>query len=62
MKSLKRLLENHSEIDAEFMQQLINKRYFVDVSDYLREFILYTFGGIYIDVDTVPYRAATAFS
>ena len=61
VKSLKRLLENHPEIDAEFMQQLINKRYFVDVSDYFREFILYTFGGIYIDVDTVPYRAATAF-
>ena len=61
VKSLKLLLSNYPEIDADFMQELNDKRYFVDLSDYFREFILYEFGGVYIDVDTVPYRAATAF-
>ena len=61
VKSLKLLMQNYPEIDSEFMQQLNAKRYFVDLSDYFREFLLHEFGGIYVDADTVPYRAATVF-
>ncbi|KQX02035.1 hypothetical protein ASC94_05575 [Massilia sp. Root418] len=36
-------------------------RCYVNLADYFRLLILYEAGGIYLDADTMPYRAATAF-
>jgi hypothetical protein len=43
------------------LEQLHRKRYFVNLADYFRLQILQRWGGIYLDADTMPYRAATVF-
>lgn len=43
------------------IDRLHAQRYFATLSDYFRFLILIEFGGVYMDVDTIPYRPATIF-
>lgn len=43
------------------INELHAKKYFATLSDYFRFLILIKFGGVYMDVDTIPYKSATIF-
>ncbi|MBJ7309469.1 glycosyltransferase [Rugamonas sp. CCM 8940] len=57
---LRALAQQCSGGAIELLEQLHDKRYFVNLADYFRLLILREFGGIYLDADTMPYRFATA--
>lgn len=59
--SLEALAYERSAALAPLLVQLHRKRYFVNLADYFRLQILHRCGGIYLDADTMPYRAATVF-
>lgn len=59
--SLEQLARGRSPAIATLLAQLHRKRYFVNLADYFRLLILHRCGGIYLDADTMPYRAATVF-
>ncbi|MDM5177704.1 glycosyltransferase [Massilia sp. DJPM01] len=59
--SLQALAREHGADSAPLLAQLHCKRYFVNLADYFRLLILHRCGGIYLDADTLPYRAATLF-
>ncbi|MCE3607145.1 hypothetical protein LXA47_26610 [Massilia sp. P8910] len=59
--SLQALAREHDAANAPLLAQLHHKRYFVNLADYFRLLILHRCGGIYLDADTLPYRAATLF-
>jgi hypothetical protein len=59
--SLDALARERCPAIAPLMAQLHRKRYFVNLADYFRLLILHHCGGIYLDADTMPYRAATVF-
>ncbi|PHV09001.1 hypothetical protein CSQ96_00440 [Janthinobacterium sp. BJB412] len=58
--SLRALAQRCSGAAFPLLEQLHDKRYFVNLADYFRLLILREFGGIYLDADTMPYRSATA--
>lgn len=43
------------------LEALHTQRRYVNLADFFRLMILHETGGIYLDVDTMPYRAATVF-
>lgn len=43
------------------LRKLHTQRYFVNLADFFRLLILQEDGGIYVDVDTMPYKSATIF-
>ncbi|MDQ1922724.1 glycosyltransferase [Massilia pseudoviolaceinigra] len=59
--SLQALAQEHGADIAPLLAQLHRKRYFVNLADYFRLLILHRCGGMYLDADTLPYRAATLF-
>ncbi|GGC00089.1 glycosyltransferase [Pseudoduganella buxea] len=59
--SLAALVERHAPALAGRLAGLHAGRWFVNLSDYLRILLLRECGGIYLDADTMPYRAATVF-
>lgn len=59
--SLEALAYERCAAIAPLLDQLHRKRYFVNLADYFRLLILHRCGGIYLDADTMPYRAATVF-
>lgn len=45
----------------DLLEALHSQRRYVNLADFFRLMILHEAGGIYLDVDTMPYRAATVF-
>lgn len=52
-------VRHHVPALAARLQQLHAAACYVNLSDYLRILVLREWGGIYLDADTMPYRAAT---
>ena len=52
-------IELIKEIDKSFLSIFKNYKYNAQRADSIRNFILYKYGGIYIDLDTVPVRNIT---
>lgn len=62
VKSIRVMSEKNSAfIDLEMMKELVYKRFYNYLSDYYRDVFLYLFGGIYMDIDTIPHRYASVF-
>ena len=59
--SLRSLVHEFLAPLSPLIEALQAKRYFVNLSDLFRLVILREFGGIYLDVDTLPYRSAPVF-
>lgn len=59
--SLRKLAQARAPQRLALFEQLHAARCYVNLADYFRLLILYECGGIYLDADTMPYRAATAF-
>lgn len=59
--SLRKLAQARVPQHLALFEQLHAARCYVNLADYFRLLILYEAGGIYLDADTMPYRAATAF-
>jgi GNAT superfamily N-acetyltransferase len=59
--SLRRLAQEFLGAIFLLLDALQAQRYFVNLSDLFRLLILREFGGIYLDIDTLPYRSAPIF-
>ena len=59
--SLRKLALARAPQRLALFERLHAARCYVNLADYFRLLILYEAGGIYLDADTMPYRAATAF-
>jgi len=61
VKSIYVMSAKNSFVDLEMMQELIDKKFYNYLSDYYRDVFLYLFGGIYMDIDTIPHRFASVY-
>lgn len=59
--SLETLAARLAPAQLPLLRRLHAQRYFVNLADFFRLLILQEYGGIYIDVDTMPYKSATIF-
>lgn len=61
VRSLRALAACHCGQRLAYLEELHEKRYYVNLADFFRLLILRDYGGIYLDVDTIPYKSATIF-
>lgn len=61
VRELAPFVQRHVPALAVPLARLLAMGCYVNLSDYLRILILREWGGIYLDADTMPYRAATVF-
>ncbi|WP_317202907.1 GNAT family N-acetyltransferase [Janthinobacterium sp.] len=61
INSLRDLARDFARDNFEVLDELHAKRYFATLSDYFRILIMCEYGGIYMDVDTIPHNPATIF-
>ena len=54
-------MEDVRSIDSLFLQDAINARKWAFATDFLRAYILYHYGGIYMDMDVYVYRSLEPF-
>ena len=54
-------MEDVRSIDSLFLQDAINAKKWAFATDYLRVYILYYYGGIYMDLDVYVYRSLEPF-
>ncbi|MES2741477.1 MAG: glycosyltransferase [Pseudomonadota bacterium] len=59
--SLRELIQATLPACVALLTELHDKKYFVNLSDFFRLLILYEYGGIYMDADTIPHKSATVF-
>ncbi|MFZ4874760.1 glycosyltransferase [Janthinobacterium sp. Mn2066] len=59
--SLEALAARLAPAQLPLLRTLHAQRYFVNLADFFRLLILQEYGGIYVDVDTMPYKSATIF-
>ncbi|MDC8759229.1 GNAT family N-acetyltransferase [Janthinobacterium fluminis] len=61
VNSLRDLADDFAKDRFDALNELHTQRYFATLSDYFRVLILCEYGGIYMDVDTIPHKPATIF-
>lgn len=61
INSLRELALDFAQDRFEVLDELHTQRYFATLSDYFRILIMCEYGGIYMDVDTIPHNPATIF-
>lgn len=61
VRSIQAMSRQNAIVDLEMMEELVKKRFYNYLSDYYRDVLLYLFGGIYMDIDTIPHRYASIY-
>ena len=61
VNSLQKLAQKFCSANYKTIAALHTNKYYAALSDYFRFVILINFGGIYMDSDTLPYKAVTQF-
>ena len=61
INSLRALALDFAPARFDILDTLHTQRYFATLSDYFRILIMCEYGGIYMDVDTIPHNPATIF-
>jgi hypothetical protein len=61
VRGLRALACRHGALPPGLADALHAARRYVNLSDYFRLLVLREYGGVYVDADTMPYRAATVF-
>ncbi|MFM9435342.1 GNAT superfamily N-acetyltransferase [Janthinobacterium sp. CG_23.3] len=61
INALRDLALDFAQDRFDLLDELHTKRYFATLSDYFRILIMCEYGGIYMDVDTIPHNPATIF-
>lgn len=61
VRSLRALARRQGALPPGLIEGLLAARRYVNLSDYFRLLVLREHGGVYLDADTMPYRAATTF-